>query len=226
VRRAVAGALLAGAAVAAEPLAAGEIPGAVLVLEAAPGTPGSDPAGAPARFVLLRDGRVFVGGTARLDAGQLEKREADALLKRAEALRKLPGIRSPIAFGARPELAWRLRLLEDDPLDVNATGDPATAPPALLQLASLVKELERFEHASLRPYAPSSFALSAREARLVGGCREWSFSRPLAEALAGPRVVPAAEAEGWPTGALPASVCAGDKRVSVTLRPLLPDEQP
>ena len=37
---------------------------------------------------------------------------------------------------------------------------------------------------------------------------------------------PAAEAEGWPTGALPASVCAGDKRVSVTLRPLLPDEQP
>jgi hypothetical protein len=224
VSRALATALLAAAV--AQPTAAGEIPGAVLVLEAVPGTPGSDPAGAPPRFVLLRDGRVFVGGSARLDAGQLEKKDADALLKRAEALRKLPGIASPVAFGARAELATRLRLLEDKPLEVNATGDPAAAPPALQPLASLVRELERFEHASLRPYAPAAYAVSAREARLAGGCREWSFSRPLAEVLASPRAVPAAEAEGWPTGALPASVCASDKRYSVTLRPLLPDEQP
>ena len=214
------------AAAAAQPLAAGEIPGASLVLEAAPGAPGSDPAGAVPRFVLLRDGRVFVGGSARLEAGQLEKKDADALLKRAEGLRKLPGIASPIAFGAGPEPVMRLRLLEDKPLEVNATGDPAAASAALLPLASLLKELERFDHASLRPYAPASYALSARETRLAGGCRAWRFSRPLAEALASPRAVPAAEAEGWPTGALPASVCVDDKRYSVTLRPLLPDEQP
>ena len=38
--------------------------------------------------------------------------------------------------------------------------------------------------------------------------------------------VAAADAIGWPTGALPASVCAGDKRFVVTLRPLLPGERP
>ena len=222
--RALAASLLAAAL--AQPLAAGEIPGAALVLEAAPGTPGSDAAGAAPRFVLLRDGRVFVGGSARLEAGQLEKSEAEALLNRAEALRKLPGIAAPVAFGAPAELVTRLRLLADKPLEVNATGDPALAPPALQPLASFVRELERFGHASLRPYAPASYALRAREARLAGGCRAWSFSRPLAEVLAGPRAVPAAEAEGWPTGALPASVCVDDKRYSVTLRPLLPDEQP
>ena len=30
----------------------------------------------------------------------------------------------------------------------------------------------------------------------------------------------------WPTGALPACVCADDRRYAVTLRPLLPGEQP
>jgi hypothetical protein len=65
-----------------------------------------------------------------------------------------------------------------------------------------------------------------REARLVGGCREWTFPFPLASAQAAPRTVSASEAEGWPTGALPASVCADDKRYAVTLRPLLPGELP
>ena len=43
-RRALVAALAAGCA--ALPLHAGEIPGAVIVLETAPGSPGSDPAGA------------------------------------------------------------------------------------------------------------------------------------------------------------------------------------
>jgi hypothetical protein len=68
--------------------------------------------------------------------------------------------------------------------------------------------------------------MAVREARLAGGCRAWSFSFPIAEALAGPRAVPAADAAGWPTGAMPALVCVDDRRYLVTLRPLLPGETP
>jgi hypothetical protein len=224
VRPAAAAALLA---IALLPAAhAADVPGAAIVLEAAPGTPGSDPSAAPPRFVLLKDGQVFVGGTARLEAGRLEKGEASALLKRAEALRKLPGLSPTVSLGGDAARTMRLRLLEGRPLEVVATGDPAAAPPALAPLATLLADLLRFDHPSLRPYTPSSCALSVREGRLVGGCRPWGFASPIAEALAAPRTVSAAEASGWPTGAFPASVCADGRRYVVTLRPLLPGEQP
>jgi hypothetical protein len=244
VRPAAAAALLALAAL--PPAVAGDIPGAVIVLEAAPGTPGSDPSGAPPRFVLLKDGQVFVGGTARLEAGRLEKGEVSALLKRAEAVRKLPGLSpapargsapgtaSPVSLGGDPARTLRLRILDAKPLDVVATGDPAQAPPALAPLGTLVADLLRFNHPSLRPYAPASYAMTVREARLVGGCRAWGFPFPITEALASARTVSAAEAAGWPTGARPASVCGDDagpsasagRRYVVTLRPLLPGERP
>jgi hypothetical protein len=236
VRPAAAAALLA---LAAPPsVHGGEIPGAVIVLEAAPGTPGSDPSAAPPRFVLLKDGQVFVGGTERLEAGRLEKDETSALLKRVEAVRKLPGLAlapdrgsapaggSPVSLGGDPARTVRLRLLEGKPLEVVATGDPAAAPPALAPLATFLADLLRYHHPSLRPYAPSSYAMAVREARLAGGCRAWGFAFPIAQALAPPRTVSAAEAAGWPTGARPASVCADDRRYVVTLRPLLPGEQP
>jgi hypothetical protein len=225
------------------PVLAGDIPGAVIVLEATPGTPGSDPSGAPPRFVLLKDGQVFVGGTARLEAGRLEKGEASELLKRAEAVRRLPGL-SPttVALGGDPARTMRLRLLDGKPLEVVATGDPAQAPPALAPLATLLADLLRYDHPSLRPFAPPSYAMTVREARLVGGCRAWGFGFPITQALASPRAVSAAEASGWPTGSTPASVCADDtgssgsagtgpsasagRRYVVTLRPLLPGEQP
>jgi hypothetical protein len=238
VRPAAAAALLALAAL--PPVLAGEIPGAVLVLEATPGTPGSDPSAAPPRFVLLKDGQVFVGGTARLEAGRLDKEEASALLKRAEAVRKLPGLMlapassSPVSLGGDPARTMRLRLLDGKPLEVVATGDPAEAPPALAPLATLLADLLRYHHPSLRPFAPTSYAMAVREGRLVGGCRAWGFPFPIAQALASPRSVSAAEASGWPTGARPAAVCADDsgpsasagRRYVVTLRPLLPGEQP
>ncbi len=217
---------------AALPLGAGEIPGAVLVLEAAPGTPRSDPAGAPPRFVLLRDARVFVGGSSLIEAGRLEKGEAQALQKRASALRRLPGLGSPISFGAGAERPLRLRLLEGEPLEIVATGlpleagAPAAVPPPLAELARLLQDLGRFHHPSLRPYAPSSYSLSVREARLTGGCRAWSLPFPIAEALLGAREVSAADAASWPTGAMPAAVCVDDRRYAVTLRPLLPGEHP
>jgi hypothetical protein len=205
---------------------ASEIPGAVIVLEAAPGTPGSDPSAALPRFVLLEDGQVFVGGTARLEAGRLERGEASALRKRAEEARKLPGVSSsPIALGGDAARTMRLRLPKG-PHEVVATGDPAAAPRALAPLASLLADLLAFHHPSLRPYVPSTYAMTVREARRVGGCRSWGFAFPIVQALAGPRPVTAAEASGWPTGAVPASVCADDRRYVVTLRPLLPGEQP
>ena len=208
------------------PAGASEIPGAMIVLEAAPGTPGRDPSAAPPRFVLLKDGQVFVGGTERLEGGRLEKGEASALQKSADAVRKLPGIfRSPVALGGDAARTMRL-WLRDGPVEVVATGDPAQAPPALAPLASLLSDLLRFDHPSLRPYAPAAYAMTVREARLVGGCRAWGFAFPIAQAQAGPRAVAAAEVTGWPTGAVPASVCADDRRYAVTLRPLLPGEQP
>jgi hypothetical protein len=221
-------ALLAAVALAGAdpPARAGEIPDALIVLEAAPGTPGSDPSSAPPRFVLLKDGQVFVGGTSRMEAGRLEKGEAQELRKRAERARKMPGLASPVALGGDASRTLRLRLLEDDPVEIAATGDPAAAPPSLAPLATLLADLLRFNHPSLRPFAPASYALAAREAGRPGGCRKWTFAFPIAEALASPRLVPAADAAGWPTGAVPASVCADDHRYTVTLRPLLPGEQP
>jgi hypothetical protein len=217
---------LAAALLAATTAGAGEIPGAVLILETTPDTPGGDATAAPPRFVLLADAQVFVGGGARVESGRLEKREAQALVKRAEALRRLPGVGPDVAFGGRDDVAFRLRLLDGRPLEVRATGDPASAPAPLAPLAALASDLARFHHPSLRPYAPASYAMIVREARLVGGCREWTFPFPIASALSAPRSVPTSEVEGWPTGALPASVCADDKRYAVTLRPLLPGERP
>ena len=193
-RRALLAALVAGSAIG--PLHAGEIPGAVIVLETAPGTPGSDPSSAPPRFVLLKDGQVFVSGTTLVEAGRLEKGDAQAIVKRASALRKLPGIGAAVVFGGAPERVARLALFEDDPLEITATGDPANAPAALAPLAILLGELLRFHHPSLKPYSPTSYAVRAREA------------------------------VSWPTGAMPASVCVDDRRYAVTLRPLLPGEHP
>jgi hypothetical protein len=225
VRRPLPALLVAACAIGS--LHAGEIPGAAIVLETAPGTPGSDPTGAPPRFVLLKDGQVFVSGTSLLEAGRLEKGDAQALVKRAAALRKLPGVAgSPVAFGGAPERSLRLKLFEDDPLEIEATGDPASAPVALAPLASLVSELLDFRHPSLKPYAPSSYAVRAREAKLAGGCRPWAFSVKVADAMAGPHAVSALDTVSWPTGAMPASVCVDDRRYAVTLRPLLPGEQP
>jgi hypothetical protein len=223
VRRAAARLL---AIVLAAPASGAEVPGASIVLEADPGTPGSDPASAPPRFVLMEDGQVFVGGTARLESGRLEKKESSALLKRAEAVRKMRGLSSPVELGGDASRRLRLRLLDGKPLEIVAEGDPAAAPPALAPLASLLAELLRYHHPSLRPYAPASYAMAVREARGVGGCRAWAFAFPIAEALAGPRIVTAEEARGWPTGARPASVCVDGRRYAVTLRPLLPGERP
>jgi hypothetical protein len=195
---------------------------------------GRDASSAPPRFVLLEDDQVFVGGTERLEAGRLEKGEAKELRKRAEQVRKIGGLAGEVAFGGDPALRMRLRLLDDKPVEIVATGDPAQAPPPLAPLASLLADLLRFDHPSLRPWAPPTYAMVVREGRPVGGCRRWGFAFPIAAVLRTPRVVSSDEVAGWPTGGVAASVCGDDagpsasagKRYVVALRPLLPGEQP
>jgi hypothetical protein len=210
---------------------AGEIPNAVLVLETPPGTPGSGPEGAPPRFVLLKDGQAFAGGTSRIETVRLEKAEAQALRRRADAARKAIGrSERSVTLGAGGPVV-RLRFGEEPPVEVSLGRDQparAAAPGQPAEpVSALVAELVAFHHPGLVPYAPESYAMRLREGALAGGCRRWNFAVPLAAAVGAERVVTAEQAQGWPTGALPASVCGeGDKRYVLTLRPLLPGEQP
>ena len=204
-----------------------EVPNALIVLEVAAGTPGSDPkAAAPPRLVLLKDGQVFVGGTGRLEAGKLDKPAQQALRRSADVVRKAAGRDGVLAFPGEATRTMRLRLPEEDKPEITVTGDPAAAAADQAPVAAALAHLLRFDHESLQPYKPASYALSAREERLTGGCRAWGFAVPLEQAVAAPVMVAGAEADGWPSGAWPASVCAGDKHYVVTLRPLLPGEQP
>lgn len=222
-----AAALLALAAVLAVPSArAGEIPEATLVFEAEDGLPDAVPSGAPPRFVLRRDGRVFVGGSHRIYAALLEKDEVKAIERRYKALAKSGVLDGPVSFGGDASKRFRLRLPREDDRDVVITGDPAAAPPELQPLAALVTDLLRFDHRNLRPWEPAEYAVSARRGTLVGGCRQWLLPLSFEHVLEAPRRIAAAEVERWPTGSDPASVCVDDQRYVVTLRPLLPGEEP
>jgi len=201
-----------------------EVPDTLLTLEATtPFAPGQDWSSAPPRFVLLEDGQVFVGGSQEVLAGRLEKAEVKALEALVEAVRKMPGLAPVISIGS-DEPAFRLRASRK-PLDVRFTGDPAKANPAFRPLTSLLEQLQRFDHPSLRPYAPASFALRAHEATHPGGCRLWTLAPTPAEA-AGGATIPAAAITSWAPGVYPTSVCVGDKRYEVRLRALLPGQRP
>jgi hypothetical protein len=207
------------------PRAAAEVPGALLTLEVtAPAAPGLYPEAAPLRFVLLEKGLFFVGGQREIAGGKLDGPELKALEARLARIRKLQGLGSRVSFGAGGG-RYRLQLSGKHPLDISASGDPKSAAPALQPLASLLSDLEDFDHPSLRFLRPDAFLLVARDGSLPGGCRPWRFGFPPAEAGAG-RVVPAPEAADWPQGPRAASACAGPQRFVVTLRPLLPGERP
>lgn len=206
--------------------AGGEIPKAVVVLEGlTTALPDQIAEAAPPRFVLLEDGQVFVGGTSRVATARLAKAQAREIEARVVAVRELPGFGPSVSLGPGPA-RYRLRLRKGGSQDITIAGDPAQAPPGLDRLASLLADLLSFDHQSLRPYRPASYAVIAREGKLAGGCRRWTFAEPVEESLFAPRTVPASAAEGWPEGAAPASVCVADKSYVVALRPLLPGERP
>jgi hypothetical protein len=205
--------------------AAAEIPGAVVVLEVLVATlAGEIPQSAPPRFVLMEDGTVYVGGTRSLMVGRLTGPEIKDLERRIAEVRKLP-LTGAMTVGPGSERR-HLVLRKGRPLDMVMSGNPADPPASLRPLAALVEDLARFQHPSLRPYEPVSFAMSAKEGMLSGGCRPWMLPEPLAESVFAPRVVPAKGHGDWPTGAVPAHVCVEDKHYVVTFRPLLPGERP
>jgi hypothetical protein len=219
-------ALVLAAASLAASAGASEIPRAVVVLEstAAP-LPGEVPEAMPPRFVLLEDGQVYVGGTHGMFTARLPGREFKDLDRRLSEVRKMPALAGVVTVG--PGTAVRRMLLRKGrPLEMKIEGDLEQAPLGLQPLAALVRDLERFQHPALRPYAPATLALQAKEGTLPGGCRRWTRPEPLEDAVFAPKVVPAGDYETWPKGGVPASVCAGDKRYVVTLRPLLPGEKP
>jgi hypothetical protein len=203
-----------------------EIPNAMVVLEVlVPAVPSDVPAAAPPRFVLMEDGTVYAGGTRDVMLGKLEPTELKDLERRIAEVRKLP-LTGVMTVGPGNERR-RLFLKKGRPLDMLLSGDPADPPASVRALGVLVSDLARFQHASLRPYEPTSFAMSAKEGALAGGCRPWTLPERLAESVFAPRIVPANGHGDWPTGSVPASVCLeNDKRYVVTFRPLLPNERP
>ncbi len=218
-----AAAALAGLVSVPPPLVAGEIPGALVIVEAPLQTPGSLSRGAPPRFVLVKSGELFVGGTSRVETARLERNELAAFRKRIDAARKAVDRLKGADLGAGSASAVRLRLPE---AGIDLQVDPASATPALQAVAELVNGLLRYDHPRLVPFAPASYLVEATEARSEGGCRRSRPPFPIERAVATPLVVSAAEAAAWPTGGYPASVCVGERRFVVTLRPLLPGEQP
>jgi hypothetical protein len=217
-------ALVAGAPLLAAPL---QLSSAQVILEVQlPMPPGFVPEAAPPRFVMLDDGQVFVGGTRSLSTVKLDGEARKAIEKMVADARKVPGLAGVITLGPG-EQKYRLFLKKGRAMDMQITGDPAKASPAMMPLAVLVQRLAEFVHDDLKPYVPSSYSMSAREGTLPGGCRRWRGEEPVSRAVFAPRVVPALEIKEreWPTGAAAASICERDKRYIVTFRPLLPGEQ-
>jgi len=198
---------------------------AVVTLEvSATAVPGQVPEAMPPRFVLMGDGTAYVGGTSAVATARLEGGDVKAIEKDIERIRKIPGLASRIDLGPGSDRSYRIVVRKGKPLDLTAVGDLAGASPAFRPVVSLVNRLADYGSPDLRPYHVSSYALSGREETLAGGCRAWTFPVALSQVLAAPQVVSASVAETWPTGGNAASVCAGDKRYVVALRPMLPGE--
>jgi hypothetical protein len=208
------------------PAWSGDSTEAVVALQvSAPPTPGQVPEAMPPRFVLMEDGTAYLGGTSVLATARLEKSEIKAIEKDIERIRKIPGLATRIDLGPGVERTYRIIVRKGKPLDLTAVGDLAGASPAFRPVVSLIIRLADFSSPDLHPYRPTSYALSAREETLPGGCRAWTFPVALTQVLASPQVVSASVAEVWPTGGNAASVCAGDKHYVVALRPILPGER-
>lgn len=224
--RAIAAPLLALSALAL-PLRAGEVVGALVQLETfTPFQPDQWEEAAPVRFALMPDGRLFVGGTAVVFEGALDKKEVKDLERQAEAVRKTKGLGAEVRFGGDEAIWYRLRLGGHKPLAVRASGDPEKAPIALRPLAAFVSRLEKFLHPSLRFHRPQAFWVRGRELALLGGCRQWTLPLPLDQVLGAGAGATWEQLRDWPHGANPASVCHGDRRYAVWFKPLLPGEQP
>jgi hypothetical protein len=217
---------LAAAAIAL-PLSAGEVVGALIQLETF--TPFHDvqwSEAAPVRFALLPDGTVFVGGSAVVFEGRLDKREIKDLERAANAVRKLKGLGPEVRWGGDAERRYVLRLGGKKPLALEVRGEPGRAPAAQRALAALVTRLEEFIHPSLRFHRTTAFWVRGREQALPGGCKPWTLPLPMEQVTGAGAGATWEQLRDWPHGADPASVCHDGRRYAVWFKPLLPGEQP
>jgi hypothetical protein len=208
-------------ALGSTPVAGAEVDIELLVERALPLAPGDVAEAAPPTFVLLQSGQFYMGGSSEILEGRLTGQAHKALRERIARVRKLKGLGATVELGPGPE---RCRLVFGKGPEILATGDPEQAPFALRPLSALIDVVSHFDDPSLQLFHPEQYRLLVRQGTLPGGCRPWTLSVSLIDALPAPRVLPAAAAAGWPTGVHPASVCAGDKTYVVALRPLLPWE--
>lgn len=208
------------------PVHGGEVVGALIQLETfTPFRADQSPEAAPVRFALMADGKLFVGGSAVVFEGLLDKKEIKELERQADAVRKLKGLAADVRWGGEGA-AYRLRLGGKKPLVIAAQGDPAQAPAAQRPLAALVARLADFIHPSLRFHRPTAFWVRGREQALAGGCKPWTLPLPLEQVTGAGAGATWEQLRDWPHGADPASVCVGDRRYAVWFKPLLPGEQP
>lgn len=192
-----------------------------------PLTPRESFDGVPIRFLMLTDGSVYVGGRHDVLRGSLDKAEMQVFATRLAAVRKSfkkTPIPSTLPVGEGPAI-FRLSVFGDSPFQVVITGRLPAIPEPLMPLPDFVRRLAGFRHPSLRPFDPTEFVMSVKEKTLVGGCRSSRGLPPLAPAVGAEVVVPEAATHGFPTGADLAQVCEGQKRYTVTFRPLLPGER-
>jgi hypothetical protein len=210
--------------VLAAPALAAVPPNTVVALYAAGLPPSGEIAdAAPPRFLLLEDGHVFVGGTAAIASARLSGKDLKEINDQLSRVKKLASRPGTITLGPGSQ---QFRLVRKGLPDVLAQGDPARGAGTDRPLGILIDLMLSFENPALRPLVPESYLVSLRPDALPGGCREWRLPMKPAELKNRPAVVPASAVVGWPTGGHPASVCEGDARYTVTLRPLLPGETP
>jgi hypothetical protein len=219
---AAAAATLGGSAWASEEGVRGIKDGELRLDVITPGAFERMPEAAPPRFVLLDDGRFFVGGSSAIASGQLDGKEHKNLRKMIDSILKRKDLTANIELGPG-ETQYRLSFRKGEP--ITATGEPQSAPyGAARDVARLVLTLLEFDHVTLAPIEPDQLLLIVRQGELRGGCRAWTLPVTPLDALPAPRLVNASDVVGWPRGSTPASVCAKGKRYIVGLRPLLPVE--
>ena len=187
--------------------------------------------GVPPRFALLTDGSVFVAGRREVLRGFLDKTEMQAISTQLDAAMKSVGKAGPpktLVLGQEPgegagPAIFRFSVLLGAPLQLVVMGKlPPAGGPTLSPLPDFIRRLAGFRHPSLKPWDPSEFTMTVREATLPGGCRTAKGLPPLAQAVSGETTVPETLTRSFPTGPDMAQVCEGPKRYTVVFRPLIP----
>jgi hypothetical protein len=183
--------------------------------------------GAPPRFVLLEDGRVFVGGTSTVSSAKLSGKDLKPVNEPLSRARKVGARPGTVTLGPGTQ---QYRLVRKGQPDVLTQGDPARAAGTDRPLGVLIDAMLAFDHPALRPLVPESYLASLRPDALPGGCREWHLPVKPADLKTRPAVVPASSVVGSGVGVRSGSALHGDaaaaaaRRDAIGAKGWIPDE--